>query len=77
MACLSDFWTVEGATSRSSGWPATWRTAVADATVPDDLVPSLRTTLAAIAFNSMIFSDHFAARPRPGSTKLAPDAGAP
>ncbi len=62
MACLSDFWTIEGSHLKVVGLAPDVEDLVAGATVPHDLVPPLRTTLAAIAFNSMIFSDHFAAR---------------
>ena len=72
MACLSDFWTVEGSHLKVVGLARDVEDLVADATVPDDLVPSLRTTLAAIAFNSMIFSDHFATRATARLDELAP-----
>ena len=57
MACLSDFWTVEGSHLKVVGLAHEVEAVVADAEVPADLVPLLRTTLTSIAFNSMIFSD--------------------
>lgn len=62
MGCLSDFWTVEGSHLKVVGLAVDVEDLVADAKVEDDLVPALRTTLAAIAFNSLIFSDTFTTR---------------
>jgi len=62
MACLSDFWTIEGSHLKVVGLAHEVEDVVADAPVPDERVPVLRTTLAAIAFNSMIFSDAVTAR---------------
>lgn len=62
MACLSDFWTVEGSHLKVVGLAHDVEDLVADAVIPDELEPALRTTLAAIAFNSMIFSDNFTSR---------------
>jgi hypothetical protein len=62
MACLSDFWTVEGSHLKVVGLAHEVEDVVAEAPVADDRVPVLRTTLAAIAFNSMIFSDSVTAR---------------
>lgn len=62
MGCLSDFWTVEGSHLKVVGLAGDVEDVVADARVDADLVPSLRTTLAAVALNSMIFSDNAASR---------------
>jgi predicted ATPase/tetratricopeptide (TPR) repeat protein len=62
MACLSDFWTVEGSHLKVVGLARDVEDVVAAATVAPDRVPALRITLAAIAFNSMIFSDTFTSR---------------
>jgi len=58
MACLSDFWTVEGSHLKVVTLAHEVEEVVADAEVTDDLVPALRSTLSAIAFNSMIFSEY-------------------
>jgi predicted ATPase/DNA-binding SARP family transcriptional activator len=57
MACLSDFWTVEGSHLKVVNVAKEVEDVVADAVVSDDRISVLRTTLATIAFNSMIFSD--------------------
>ena len=75
MACLSDFWTVEGSHLKVVGLTQDVEDLVADATVAAHLVQPLRTTLAAIAFNSMIFSDHFAARAISRLEQLDGDGG--
>jgi predicted ATPase len=58
MACLSDFWTVEGSHLKVVTLAHEVEDVVAAAPVADDLVPALRATLSAIAFNSMIFSEY-------------------
>ncbi|WP_051552067.1 AAA family ATPase [Nocardioides sp. URHA0020] len=58
MACLSDFWTVEGSHLKVVALAREVEEVVASAAVSEDLVPALRATLSAIAFNSMIFSEH-------------------
>ncbi|GAB3194865.1 hypothetical protein GCM10027062_00120 [Nocardioides hungaricus] len=62
MACLSDFWTVEGSHLKVVGLARDVEDVVADAPVPEHRVPALRSTLVAIAFNTLIFSDTFASR---------------
>lgn len=62
MACLSDFWTVEGSHLKVVGLAHEVEEVVVDAELDDDLMPMLRATLAAIAFNSMIFSESPAQR---------------
>jgi predicted ATPase/tetratricopeptide (TPR) repeat protein len=75
MACLSDFWTVEGSHLKVVGLAHDVEDVVADATVPADLTAALRTTLAAIAFNVMIFSDQFTSRSLSRLEELAPGVG--
>lgn len=62
MACLSDFWTVEGSHLKVVGLAQDVEDVVADATFPPSRIPALRTTLVAIAFNTLIFSDTFTSR---------------
>lgn len=78
MACLSDFWTVEGSHLKVVGLAHDVEDVVADAPVPESRIAALRTTLVAIAFNTLIFSDTFASRamdrldaiePGPGRTR--------
>ena len=57
MACLSDFWTIEGSHLKVVGLAHEVEDVVAHGPAPEGLVEQLRTTLTAIAFNSMIFSD--------------------
>lgn len=62
MACLSDFWTIEGSHLKVVGLAQDVEEVIADAPVTADRLPALRTALVAIAFNSLIFSDTFASR---------------
>lgn len=57
VACLSDFWTIEGSHLKVVNISPEVEDLVVDATVSAGLEDSFRTTLTAIAFNSMIFSD--------------------
>ena len=62
MACLANFWTVEGSHLKVVGLAHDVEDVVVDAEVGAELVPVLRTTLSAIAFNSMIFSETMTVR---------------
>lgn len=57
MACLSDFWTIEGSHLKVVNLSREVEDLVADAEVGAGLEEALRTTLVAIAFNTMIFTD--------------------
>jgi predicted ATPase/tetratricopeptide (TPR) repeat protein len=57
MACLSDFWTIEGSHLKVVNVSRDVEALVADAPVSPELEDALRTTLVAIAFNTMIFTD--------------------
>lgn len=76
MECLSDFWTVEGSHLKVVGLAHDVEDVVADAHVSEELVPPLRTTLAAIALNSLIFSDSFTTRASQRLEALDPGSGA-
>lgn len=62
VACLADFWTIEGSHLKVVGLAHDVEDVVADAVVAADLVPALRTTLSAVAFNSLIFADAVTSR---------------
>ncbi|MFC7497240.1 MULTISPECIES: ATP-binding protein [unclassified Nocardioides] len=62
VACLSDFWTIEGSHLKVVGLAPEIEELVAGAAVAPELEEPFRTTLAAIAFNSLIFSDSVTAR---------------
>ncbi|MBZ5741112.1 ATP-binding protein [Nocardioides mangrovi] len=62
MACLSDFWTIEGSHLKVVNIAPDVEEVVLAAEIGDDLEDALRTTLSAIAFNSMIFTDSVAGR---------------
>ncbi|MDF1603866.1 BTAD domain-containing putative transcriptional regulator [Nocardioides sp. YIM 152315] len=62
MACLSDFWTIEGSHLKVVNVSAAVEDVVVEAQVPPELEEALRTTLVAIAFNTMIFADSLAGR---------------
>jgi predicted ATPase/tetratricopeptide (TPR) repeat protein len=57
VACLSDFWTIEGSHLKVVNVSPEVEDLVVEALVSPELEEALRTTLVAIAFNSMIFSD--------------------
>lgn len=57
VACLSDFWTIEGSHLKVVNIAPEVEDVVVDAHVPAGLEDAFRTTLVAIAFNSLIFSD--------------------
>ncbi|MFC6344411.1 ATP-binding protein, partial [Nocardioides hankookensis] len=57
MACLSDFWTIEGSHLKVVNVAPDVEDVVADATISPELEDAFRATLVAIAFNSMIFTD--------------------
>jgi len=75
MACLSDFWTVEGSHLKVVNVAHEVEDVVADAPIPDDLVWALRATLSAITFNSMIFSEYVTAAAETRLTSLPPGDG--
>jgi len=62
MACLSDFWTIEGSHLKVVNVAPDVEDVVADAEISPDFEDAFRTTLVAIAFNSMIFTDSAAGR---------------
>lgn len=62
MACLSDFWTIEGSHLKVVNVSPDVEDLVVAAPIPPELEDSLRTTLVAIAFNSLIFSDSVSGR---------------
>jgi predicted ATPase/DNA-binding SARP family transcriptional activator/tetratricopeptide (TPR) repeat protein len=62
VACLSDFWTIEGSHLKVVNISPEVEDVVVDAQVSPDFEDSFRTTLTAIAFNSMIFSDSVVGR---------------
>lgn len=62
VACLSDFWTIEGSHLKVVNISPEVEDLVVTATVPAELGEAYRTTLAAIAFNSLIFSDSVSGR---------------
>lgn len=57
MACLADFWTIEGSHLKVVGLAHDVEAVVLDAPIEGTLVPQLRATLVAIAFNALIFTD--------------------
>jgi len=57
MACLFGFWTVEGSHLKVVGFAADVEDVLADADVVPERFGELRGVLAAVVFNSMIFSD--------------------
>lgn len=61
-ACLSDFWTIEGSHLKVVNISPEVEAIVVDATISPDLENAFRTTLTAIAFNSLIFSDSVTGR---------------
>jgi predicted ATPase/tetratricopeptide (TPR) repeat protein len=62
MACLSDFWTIEGSHLKVINLARDVEDVVADATVSPAYEDAFRTTLVAVAFNTMIFSDSMQGR---------------
>lgn len=57
MACLADFWTIEGSHLKVVALAPDVEALVLDAPIDAALVPQLRATLVAIAFNALIFTD--------------------
>nr|WP_258562660.1 BTAD domain-containing putative transcriptional regulator [Nocardioides sp. MAH-18] len=57
VACLSDFWTIEGSHLKVVNLAAEVEDVIIDAHIPAELEGAFRTTLVAIAFNTLIFSD--------------------
>jgi predicted ATPase/tetratricopeptide (TPR) repeat protein len=57
MACLADFWTIEGSHLKVVNISHEVEHVVAEAEVDPSFEDALRATLVAVAFNSMIFSD--------------------
>ncbi|WP_395691684.1 ATP-binding protein [Nocardioides sp.] len=57
MACLADFWTIEGSHLKVVNLSHEVEDLLVEAEVAPELEEALRTTLVAIAFNTMIFSD--------------------
>ncbi len=62
MACLSDFWTIEGSHLKVINLARDVEDVVAEAAVSPSYTNALRTTLVAVAFNTMIFSDSMEGR---------------
>ena len=62
MACLADFWTIEGSHLKVVNVSHEVEQVVAGAEVSPELEDALRTTMVAVAFNSMIFSDSLEGR---------------
>lgn len=62
MACLSDFWTIEGSHLKVVNLAREVEDVVVDADVGPGADEALLTTLVAIAFNTMIFSDSLEGR---------------
>lgn len=75
MACLSDFWTVEGSHLKVVGLAREVEDVVAGAAVPAERTAALRTTLVALAFNTLIFSDTFASRAMTRLETIEPGTG--
>lgn len=75
MACLSDFWTVEGSHLKVVALAHDVEDVVAEAAVPESRTEALRTTLVAIAFNTLIFSDTFASRAMTRLETIDPGSG--
>jgi hypothetical protein len=61
-ACLSDFWTIEGSHLKVVNLAPEVEEVVVPARTPPELEDLLRTALAAVAFNTLIFSDSVAGR---------------
>lgn len=74
MACLSDFWTIEGSHLKVVNLAGDVDDVVSSAEVEEELMPLLRTTLAAITFNSMIFSESPTERAQARLDELGPGA---
>ncbi|GAA4713449.1 ATP-binding protein [Nocardioides conyzicola] len=74
MACLSDFWTIEGSHLKVVNISPDVEAVVVDAAISPELEESYRTTLTAIAFNSMIFSDSTVGRAFDRLEQLGPGA---
>lgn len=62
IACLSDFWTIEGSHLKVVNIAPEVEELVVDVEVGADLEEAYRSTLVAIAFNSLIFSDSLSGR---------------
>ncbi|GAA4380864.1 ATP-binding protein [Nocardioides caricicola] len=75
MACLSDFWTIEGSHLKVVNIAPEVEHVVLEATAAPEHEEALRTTLAAIAFNSLIFSDSVAGRCFDRLEELGPGSG--
>ena len=72
MACLSDFWTIEGSHLKVVNVSPEVEDVVVDADIAPELEDPFRTTLVAIAFNSLIFSDSVAGRAFDRLERLGP-----
>jgi hypothetical protein len=72
MACLSDFWTVEGSHLKVVGLATEVEDVIAEAEVAAARLPALRVTLAAVVLNSMIFSDAMTSRALARLEELGP-----
>lgn len=62
MACLSDFWTIEGSHLKVVNVTPEVEELIVGATIAAEHEDSYRTTLTAIAFNAMVFSESTASR---------------
>ncbi|MGY2703233.1 ATP-binding protein [Nocardioides sp. HB32] len=75
MACLSDFWTIEGSHLKVVNIAPEVEDLVVEGRVSQGYEDTLRTTLVAIAFNSLIFSDSVAGRSFDRLEELGPGTG--
>lgn len=75
MACLSDFWTIEGSHLKVVGLAHEVEGVIGTHEVGEEYGDALRTTLVAIAFNSMIFSDSLEGMAFDRLERLGPGSG--
>jgi predicted ATPase len=75
MACLTDFWTIEGSHLKVVNLASDVEDVVAGAEVGPEVEEALRTTLVAIAFNTLIFADSMSGRAFDRLEELGPGAG--
>ena len=75
MACLSDFWTIEGSHLKVVNLAPEIEDLVAEAGIAAEYEDTFRTTLVAIAFNTLIFSDAVEGRSFDRLEELGPGSG--